>query len=446
MTVVAKNAPPNMERGQFAHLSELDRFILTRYDPLLQIVKQLTSQIHELEANVARWSALLARGEDPVRGHSLEIVVGQLRADHSEALLTRAQDAARLASLEVAVSELAAAVPSSARSEQWCDSDANQDEMRLDRLEAAVRSLSANSHNAKDKQVAKKERSINQERHIHFDPNYEAAPKQQHPRSHPRQSEPWQEILIESIPDNAVDLITLEDDEEVSSTPTYSSSPGRNRTLNAASAPWLFKVSPNVPITAMQGALGFDEVGSFTAELDAKAWTSEFDMWCDLAASLACFRMPPANSRKSRKSAGRGPDPFKSFCVAGDPNDRGSDSPSRFSVSVDVEEDCKQSALEALAISATTEILFIVRSVPGKEELRDSGASPGNPLLSPPPSGGVSALSRIECVASFVVAAQQQVRHRAPMTTSRLSVVLVGNGIGRSLRAGSKKFPIDPLL
>jgi len=196
------------------------------------------------------------------------------------------------------------------------------------------------------------------------------------------------------------------------------------------SAPWLFQVAATVPLAIVQSTLGFDVAGTVTATLDSLKWVTEVEMWKDVSMSLQpAGGLRSTAARTSVQSGGA---------------------------------DWHEAAMEALGRACLGEVLLVVQNVPSREELAlkdclgdtasgiGSASSEGWSKSSANGAFSGSAQSRIRCVAKLAVEAQQQWETLSSTKSveelGRLAMVLVGDGIGKTLKAGSKRFPIEPLL
>lgn len=393
MKLGAHDATSAAESAELAHLSDLDRFIVTRYDPLLQIVKQLAGRVHEVEAAVPRLDTLVAKVEDTPKVDRLEVAVGQLRTACAqrtcELALLKEEHAARLGRLEDALWHFPASF------------DAHQDEGAWAQIES---------------RVAKLETAMNT--------GIECA------------------HLGDELPNPEIQLL-CEVKSDVASTPpsprpTCQRSFGaklaqktgalnsiRDRVQDLTYATRLYKAPISTPTTDVKDALGFSEVDACTAELDAAAWVSEAHMWCDVVSVLTKVKAEsPATSPGAADMA------VPSFSGGG--------------ISVDVDDDCKHAASEVLAWACTAKVLVIIRNVPGVDQV------PRSSNISLSGVGEDRSSFCLRCVAQLVAEVQRQSEHvvkvRPVQELGRLTIVLVGNGIGNSLRAGQEQFSIEPLL
>merc|ERR1712046_510944 len=151
---------------------------------------------------------------------------------------------------------------------------------------------------------------------------------------------------------------------------------------------------------------GYTAANSITVELDARTWQSgETAMWLSVVEKLSNIT-----------NTGR-----PSLIVL------------------------QEAAAKALARACLKEVLVLVRNVPSRAELRMSDSTAGQASDAyEAVSGGNAAQSCIRCVAHLVVECQRQWDEQAAVLPAtdlgRLAVVLAGDGIGNSLRAGTKKF------
>lgn len=155
-------------------------------------------------------------------------------------------------------------------------------------------------------------------------------------------------------------------------------------------APWLFSCQVGTPTSALQVLLEFDP--SVTEELNLRQWKREEDMWITFIEEL------PEDLRETR------PD----------------------SLSLD---DLRKAARRALLSLCKGELLLILRSVPGKKEANV------NPL----------GITLVAIMAAALSEAWQRAESADPDSLGRIAMVLEGDGIGRRLRAGNKRFSIEAL-
>eukprot|EP00923_Selenidium_pygospionis_P020044 GHVN01034816.1.p2 GENE.GHVN01034816.1~~GHVN01034816.1.p2 ORF type:complete len:258 (+),score=44.46 GHVN01034816.1:6210-6983(+) len=159
---------------------------------------------------------------------------------------------------------------------------------------------------------------------------------------------------------------------------------------DALAAPWLFSCQTGTPTSVLQLLLEFNPES--TEELDTKHWRREEDMWVSFLEYL--------------------PDDV----AIGKP-----DSLSR--------QDLRKAARRALLQLCRSELLVILRNVPGKE---DAATNP-------------TAITLTAIITAALSEAWQRVEHSDPDSLGRIGMVLEGTGIGTRLRAGHRKFQIEPL-
>jgi len=518
-----------------AHLSDLDYFILTRYDPLLQIVKQLTDRVQDvedavasaqpggqdvarlckLEADVAKLAAdRSVRQVEATFAHfadklsSLETTVAELRTGHgvheellSQAGATRTDMARRLGSLEerlplqVAgreaeqgtgqrarcreVAEVALNAPdcgSSALAVTGPDDDLNGFDGRPGRRPLVRAKAAFNPDN--DPSLFDGRQGQRPPPAAVYDPDDDPctvdgrpgkrlplaaasdpdgyrhafgggrAPGQQRPpavtfdldncgfNSRPGQkrqsaaafnpnvepleidSQPGQRLLqVGGSGRRSVSSDSSASGSEVWLATTRLQRPAPKEEIHEGadlSAPWLFRVGASVATFMVQSTLDFDNRGTVTIELDCRRWAAEADMWRETASSLLRANSPGFGHLASQVALGAEHD----------------------------------TATKALARACLSEVLIMVRSVPGRDDLRaaessSAGSAAKNPALGSP------AQNRLRCIAQLALEVQSQwdaVSESTPVEKlGRIVVVLAGDGIGTSLKAGSMKLPIEPL-
>eukprot|EP00747_Dinoflagellata_sp_TGD_P168423 gnl/TRDRNA2_/TRDRNA2_194752_c0_seq1.p1 gnl/TRDRNA2_/TRDRNA2_194752_c0~~gnl/TRDRNA2_/TRDRNA2_194752_c0_seq1.p1 ORF type:complete len:356 (+),score=62.57 gnl/TRDRNA2_/TRDRNA2_194752_c0_seq1:45-1070(+) len=317
-----------------AATSDLDIFVLTRYDPLLQIVKQLTARVQEIEA-------------------------------------ARIRDVARLDSLEEA-----------RHAHQGLD-------VRLCRMEAAWTAEKLSASPSGKPSSGDRAAAVPQQAAL--------VGGSSGPSVRPASEKAPAASAIETAGQARPTAAPAED--PVDSAPL--------------DAPWLFKVAAATPLTTIESTLGFDDaLGTATVQLDAHSWSSELDMWHAVASGL---EGTPGLSGDLRGRSG----------------DRGA---------------AHLAAVEGLARACLGEVLLLVHGVPSRAELTAGYSQAGAHHA----DNVESSQRRIRCIALLAVEVQRQweaISASRPVDElGRIVLVLAGDGVGGSLRAGSKKFPIEPLF
>ncbi|XP_026192237.1 uncharacterized protein LOC34623383 [Cyclospora cayetanensis] len=155
-------------------------------------------------------------------------------------------------------------------------------------------------------------------------------------------------------------------------------------------APWLFSCQIGTPTSALQVLLEFSP--DSTLEVDCKMWKREEDLWI-----LLLEEMPD-------EFAFRRPDSLQLL-------------------------DLRRAARRALLELCRGEALILLRNVPGRRE------APNNP----------TAITLVAILAAALSEAWSRVEAAEPEALGRVALVLDGNDIGSRLRAGRKRFRIEPL-
>ncbi|KAL8273954.1 hypothetical protein Esti_002133 [Eimeria stiedai] len=156
-------------------------------------------------------------------------------------------------------------------------------------------------------------------------------------------------------------------------------------------APWLFSCQQiGTPTSALQVLLEFSP--DSTLEVDCKLWKREEDLWILLLEELP------------DEFAFRRPDSLQLL-------------------------DLRRAARRALLELCRGEALVILRNVPGRRE------APNNP----------TAITLVAILAAALAEAWNRVEAGEPEALGRVAMVLDGTDIGTRLRAGKKRFRIEPL-
>lgn len=155
-------------------------------------------------------------------------------------------------------------------------------------------------------------------------------------------------------------------------------------------APWLFSCQTDTPTSSLQVLLEFHPES--TEELDSGQWRREEDMWIAFLEDL--------------------------------PEELGERKPESFHLL-----DLRKSARRALLSICRGEHLLVVRRVPGKETASQNPTS----------------ITLVAMLAAALSEAWQRTESTEPEALGRIALVLEGDGIGTRLRAGRKKFKIEPL-
>ncbi|EKX73176.1 conserved hypothetical protein [Theileria equi strain WA] len=161
---------------------------------------------------------------------------------------------------------------------------------------------------------------------------------------------------------------------------------------SALSLPWLFSCQAKTPLSALQVLLEFHP--DSTIELDISTWLREENMWISLLDELL---------------------PILSLSVG----------------SNELEElhSIRRIARKTLLEMSKNEILIVLRNVPGKDEA----------------SSNATRITLVAILASAISEAWKRVEQLNPHNMGRVSLVLEGDNIGTRLRAGTKRFRIEPL-
>ncbi|OEH76996.1 hypothetical protein cyc_07408 [Cyclospora cayetanensis] len=182
-------------------------------------------------------------------------------------------------------------------------------------------------------------------------------------------------------------------------------------------APWLFSCQIGTPTSALQVLLEFSP--DSTLEVDCKMWKREEDLWILLLEEMPDGTdlpvetvPPPLTIRTSRRPFSRG-------------------------------------TRRALLELCRGEALILLRNVPGRRE------APNNPTAITLVAILAAALSEAwsvrfflnlrYCVCWFCACLTVRVEAAEPEALGRVALVLDGNDIGSRLRAGRKRFRIEPL-
>ncbi|KAL8439425.1 hypothetical protein Efla_004589 [Eimeria flavescens] len=155
-------------------------------------------------------------------------------------------------------------------------------------------------------------------------------------------------------------------------------------------APWLFSCQIGTPTSALQVLLEFSP--DSTVEVDCKMWKREEDLWILLLEELP------------DEFAFRRPDSLQLL-------------------------DLRRAARRALLELCRGEALLIIRNVPGRRE------APNCP----------TAITLVAILAAALSEAWNRVDAAEPEALGRVALVLDGTDIGTRLRAGKKRFRIEPL-
>jgi hypothetical protein len=363
--------------------SELEHFILTKYDPLLQIVKQLTARFSEAESD--RIESQRRQKALEIRLSSLEAQVGAPMAVNNSGMPNRP--------IMTQLDELDATARKSRKTQKTQAerlqqlSDANQtSEARFVELSTQLEGLSTRLEVWRAALSAPIPAAV---------AGGAAANVTTPVAAHRAGTSPAPRGMTHESGfkgENLSDGTSISDEElrhavDGAITDVLAESPGQFAT--SLHAPWLFKVAGDTQLGLIQEALGYGP--QETAELDARTWDSEASLWRTVAIALQGVAPYPGQERSA--------------------------------------------VTAAFARVVLCEALFVIRGVPGREELRQDPES---------------TQSRIMFVAQLAAEAQ---RHWDEATSSapaeelgRLAIVLSGDGIGRSLRAGNMRFPIERLL
>ncbi|PFH35601.1 hypothetical protein BESB_052520 [Besnoitia besnoiti] len=162
------------------------------------------------------------------------------------------------------------------------------------------------------------------------------------------------------------------------------------RSEEALVAPWLFSCQIGTPTSALQVLLEFTP--DTTEELDVKLWKREEDMWI-----MFLEELPDAFVLRK-------PDSLQLL-------------------------DLRRAARRALLELCRGEALFILRNVPGKLE---AASCP-------------TAITLVAILAAALSEAWSRIEAAEPEALGRVALVLEGSDIGSRLRAGRKRFRIEPL-
>lgn len=155
-------------------------------------------------------------------------------------------------------------------------------------------------------------------------------------------------------------------------------------------APWLFSCQTGTPTASIQALLEFSP--DTTEELDVRQWNSEEDMW------IAFLQDLPMSVPFSKPAT------------------------------LDLQ-NLRASARTALIELCKSELLLVLRQVPGKEEAVRSK----------------QLITFVAIAAAALSEAWTRVERTEPSALGRIALVLEGDGVGTRLRAGRNKFVIEPL-
>eukprot|EP01068_Selenidium_serpulae_P014535 Selendium_serpulae@DN6108_c3_g1_i1.p2 len=161
-------------------------------------------------------------------------------------------------------------------------------------------------------------------------------------------------------------------------------------TEDSLTAPWLFSCQAGTPTSVLQVLLEFNPEA--TEELDTRHWRREEDMWVSFLEYL--------------------------------PDDVHIRKPESLTL-----QDLRKASRRAMLNLCRSELLLVLRNVPGKEEAQLNAT-------------GITLASVITAALSE---AWQRVETTEPDALGRIAMVLEGTGIGSRLRAGHRKFAIEPL-
>ncbi|UKK01003.1 hypothetical protein MACK_001816 [Theileria orientalis] len=161
---------------------------------------------------------------------------------------------------------------------------------------------------------------------------------------------------------------------------------------SSLSLPWLFSCQAGTPLSALQVLLEFHPDN--TVELDVSTWLREENMWISLLEDL--LPMLSLNADKSEFS--------------------------------DLQS-LRRIARKSLMELCKDEVLVVLRNVPGRDDA----------------SSNSTCITLVAILASAMSEAWKRVEQIAPQNMGRVSLVLDGENIGTRLRAGTKKFRIEPL-
>ncbi|EDO07648.2 hypothetical protein BBOV_III000810 [Babesia bovis T2Bo] len=161
---------------------------------------------------------------------------------------------------------------------------------------------------------------------------------------------------------------------------------------SALSPPWLFSCQIGTAISTLQVLLEFDP--SNTIELDVATWTREENIWISLMEEI----------------------------------------PAIGEIRVDLNEMVNLSSMRRIARRVLMELsqkeaMIVLRNVPGKTEATTNA----------------TAITLVAILASAMAEAWKKVEYNTPQNMGRVCLILEGENIGSRLRAGNKKFRIEPL-
>ncbi|ORM42255.1 uncharacterized protein BXIN_1494 [Babesia sp. Xinjiang] len=161
---------------------------------------------------------------------------------------------------------------------------------------------------------------------------------------------------------------------------------------SALSPPWLFSCQIGTAISTLQVLLEFSPAN--TMELDVSTWSREENMWIAFMEEI----------------------------------------PTIGNITVDVKEMVNLSAMRRIARRVLMELsqkeaMVVLRNVPGKDEATTNATS----------------ITLVAILASAMAEAWKRVEYTTPQNMGRVCLILEGENIGSRLRAGTKKFRIEPL-
>ncbi|KAK1932784.1 hypothetical protein X943_000785 [Babesia divergens] len=162
---------------------------------------------------------------------------------------------------------------------------------------------------------------------------------------------------------------------------------------SALSPPWLFSCQTGTAMSTLQVLLEFSPAS--TMELDVSVWNREENMWIAFMEEV----------------------------------------PSLFNIKVDAREMVDLQAMRRIARRvlmelSQNEVMIVLRNVPGKDEASTNATS----------------ITLVAILASAISEAWKRVEYSTPQNMGRVCLILeAGENIGSRLRAGTKKFRIEPL-
>ncbi|GFE52746.1 hypothetical protein BaOVIS_001500 [Babesia ovis] len=173
---------------------------------------------------------------------------------------------------------------------------------------------------------------------------------------------------------------------------------------SALSPPWLFSCQTGTALSTLQVLLEFNP--SNTIELDVATWSREENMWISLMEEI------PGTYKGNR---------YMSIVAIND-------------IHVDLKEMVNLSSMRRIARRVLMELsqkeaMVVLRNVPGKAEATTNATS----------------ITLVAILASAMAEAWKRVEYTTPQNMGRVCLILEGENIGSRLRAGTKKFRIEPL-